>query len=130
MGGRPIRCTHQRRNVDLRVGLCASKAAGEPASGIGCDAPLRGVRCGARIEVVPHNSQRSLRRATLKQDAADQSTKHAGTRADLNAALLAAAYSPRHWPARSLAGPPVHLDHRTRALVPARPGLGCRRARL
>ena len=100
---RPVSVLRRCPQFDLRDRLCTSKAAGRPAPGIGFDAPLRGVRCGARIEVVPHNSQRSLRRATLKQDAADQRTKHASTRADLDASFLAVSYSPRHWPARSLA---------------------------
>ena len=44
-----------------------------------------------------------------RTDAASQMTKRAGTRADPRAPLLAVSYSPRHWPARSLAETVVHL---------------------
>ena len=48
---------------------------------------------------------------------ASQITKRAA-RADLRAALLAVAHSPRHWPARSLAEPTVHLLRRTSRWCP------------
>ena len=116
------------RRIALRL-LRACKSAGRPAPGIGCDAPLRGVRCGARAEVAPKNSLRSLR-SLWSTVSASQSTKRAA-RADLGAALLAVADSPRRWPARGLAETlaPREFDPRTSRWLPARPGLGDRRVR-
>jgi hypothetical protein len=82
----------------------ASKAPGGVQAGLGRLAPLRGVPCGTRLWVVPPNSLRLLRRAALKQYAASQFTKRAGTRADPKPELLGGAYSPGLHPTRRLAG--------------------------
>jgi hypothetical protein len=65
-------------------------------------------RCAGSAAVLAPGSRRitpSARCARCgRTDAASQFTKRASTRADPRAALLAVAYSPRHWPAHSLAG--------------------------
>ena len=72
-------------------------------------------RCAGSAVVLAPRSRRKTpfaRCARCGQTvSASQITKRAA-RADLRAALLAVAHSPRHWPARSLAETAVHLDHR------------------
>ena len=99
----------------VRNALTATIRAARPWAsqrrGSECAAPLRGVRCGARpwgrAEKLPPLAALAVVKQFRRVRA--RSALRAPTP---RAVLLAAAYSPRHWPARGLAQPTVRRDHR------------------
>jgi len=99
----------------IRNALTAPTRAARPRAGqrrgSECAAALRGVRCGARpwgrAEKLP-----SLAALAVVKQFRRVSARSALCAPTPRAVLLAAAYSPRHWPARGLAQPTVLRDHR------------------
>ena len=78
-------------------------------------------RCAGSAVVLAPRSRRKTpfaRCAHYGQTVSARQITQRAARADLMAALLAAAYSPRHWPARSLAEPTVHFLRRTSRWCP------------
>jgi hypothetical protein len=98
------------RNV-LTAPIRAARPRASQRRGSECAAPLRGVRCGARpwgrAEKLPPLAALAMVKQFRRVRA--RSALRAPTP---RAVLLAAAYSPRHRPARGLAQPAVHRNRR------------------